>query len=81
MTVGGAGCDEMPLPTTTLEQALEAGRSNTNGFETDRYATGVLTSNSSGLYWRLVDSETGMVLDLTSVKTSRSSGARESPLL
>lgn len=63
VVVGGAGCEEMG----------QAPPSNATGhgapsFETGRYASGVLTASRTSLVWRLVDSESGAIIDEVALK-------------
>ena len=60
--VGGAGCDEMTQGNDTSAGVVAAPHGSTV-VTSRRYATGVLTVNSTALYWRLVDSVNGAILD------------------
>lgn len=64
--VGGAGCDEMKEGDEPDSQIVSAPDGSTV-VTSDRYATGVLSVNSTALYWRLIDSKTGSVLDELSI--------------
>eukprot|EP00929_Paragymnodinium_shiwhaense_P015067 TRINITY_DN123078_c0_g1_i1.p1 TRINITY_DN123078_c0_g1~~TRINITY_DN123078_c0_g1_i1.p1 ORF type:complete len:518 (+),score=72.93 TRINITY_DN123078_c0_g1_i1:63-1556(+) len=76
ITVGGAGCDEMPIlegselycPTDTLNEGSicesdSAAPSGSDTFKTSQIAIGVLHAGPERLYWELLDSKTGVVLD------------------
>jgi len=83
--VGGAGCDEMPQPSgdgngtcafeggNTCKPAFSKGFAvapNSEVYQTDRFATGILEADHHSLSWKLIDSETGKVLDSTSIGAS-----------
>ena len=62
VVVGGAGCEEMSQGPPS--NATGHGRPT---FETGRYASGVLTASRTSLVWRLIDSESGAVIDEASL--------------
>jgi len=59
IVVGGAGCEEMGPPASTLLFGPEGVETITS----DRYSSGVLEATEDELYWRLIDSENGEILD------------------
>jgi hypothetical protein len=76
--VGGAGCDEMPSPTE--EGAEEAPASSyaapvaATAFTSSKMAIGRLRANASALYFRLLDSASGSVLDHVTLPHKNSAG-------
>mmetsp|Transcript_4421 Transcript_4421/g.12067 ORF Transcript_4421/g.12067 Transcript_4421/m.12067 type:complete len:485 (-) Transcript_4421:91-1545(-) len=78
--VGGAGCDEMAAPSGLNDTCsysdgacsgmFAPGFAVAHGsevYQTSRFATGILQADHHSLSWELVDSETGKVLDSTSI--------------
>jgi hypothetical protein len=54
----------LPLPAAMeMETAVTAGPPGSENVTSDRYATGVLEANQTTLYWRLVDSIDGSLID------------------
>ena len=60
--VGGAGCDEMS------DGETEPGwHPKMPSWEYYEYSTGLLTANSTGLHWALIDSRNGSIVDQATV--------------
>jgi hypothetical protein len=60
--VGGAGCEEMAQGETVIEPGTAA-PIGAEAVKSSRYATGVLEMNQTALYWRVIDSVDGSLID------------------